>query len=46
MEAEESPQAACRREVIEELGLDRPVGRILALDWVPSHPERPSAPSA
>jgi 8-oxo-dGTP diphosphatase len=41
VDAEESPQAACRREVIEELGLDRPVGRILALDWVPSHPERP-----
>ena len=41
VEAEESPQAACRREVIEELGLDQPVGRILALDWVPSRPERP-----
>src|SRR5258708_39344189 len=44
VEAEESPQAACRREVAEELGLDRPVGRVLALDWVPSRPER-SAPS-
>src|SRR6267154_376057 len=41
VEAEESPQAACRREVIEELGLDHPVGRILAVDWVPSRPERP-----
>lgn len=41
VEAEESPQAACRREVAEELGLDRPVGRILAVDWVPSRPERP-----
>jgi 8-oxo-dGTP diphosphatase len=41
VEAEESPQAACRREVAEELGLDRPVGRVLALDWVPSRPERP-----
>src|SRR5580698_2595805 len=27
VEAEESPQAACRREVAEELRLDRPVGR-------------------
>lgn len=41
VEAEESPSAACRREVLEELGLDRPVGRVLAVDWVPSRPERP-----
>src|SRR6202042_1568004 len=40
VEAEESPQAACRREVAEELGLDRPVGRVLVVDWVPSRPER------
>ena len=40
-EAEESPHAACRREVLEELGLDRPPGRVLAVDWVPSRPERP-----
>jgi 8-oxo-dGTP diphosphatase len=41
VEAEESPHAACRREVAEELGLDRPPGRIVAVDWVPSRPERP-----
>jgi 8-oxo-dGTP pyrophosphatase MutT (NUDIX family) len=41
VEAEESPHAACRREVLEELGLDRPPGRVLAVDWVPSTPERP-----
>src|SRR5215510_1060950 len=41
VEAEESPHAACRREVREELGLDRPPGRILAVDWVPSTPDRP-----
>jgi 8-oxo-dGTP diphosphatase len=35
VEADESPYAACRREVAEEIGLDLPVGRILALDWVP-----------
>jgi 8-oxo-dGTP pyrophosphatase MutT (NUDIX family) len=40
VEAEESPYAACRREVAEELGLDRPPGRILAVDWVPSRPRR------
>jgi 8-oxo-dGTP diphosphatase len=41
VEAEESPQAACRREVAEELGLDRPPGRVLAVDWVPSRGARP-----
>lgn len=35
-EADESPKAACRREVAEELGLDRPLGRVLAVDWVPA----------
>jgi 8-oxo-dGTP pyrophosphatase MutT (NUDIX family) len=34
VEQEESPTAACRREVLEELGLDRPGGRVLAVDWV------------
>jgi hypothetical protein len=24
-----------------ELGLDRPVGRVLVVDWVPSRPGRP-----
>jgi ADP-ribose pyrophosphatase YjhB (NUDIX family) len=41
VEAEESPHAASRREVAEELGLDRPPGRVLAVDWVASRPERP-----
>jgi 8-oxo-dGTP diphosphatase len=41
VEAEESPHVACRREVAEELGLDRRPGRVLAVDWVPSRPERP-----
>jgi 8-oxo-dGTP diphosphatase len=41
VEAEESPYAACRREVAEELGLDRPPGRVLAVDWVPSRSRRP-----
>ena len=35
-EADESPHSACRREVTEELGLDRPPGRVLAVDWVPA----------
>ncbi len=44
MEVEESPHAACRREVAKELGLDRAVGRVLAVDWVPSRRERPEGP--
>ncbi|HEU5416796.1 MAG TPA: NUDIX hydrolase [Streptosporangiaceae bacterium] len=43
VEAGESPHAACRREVAEELGLDRPAGRILSVDWVPSEPGRTEA---
>lgn len=35
-EVDESPNAACRREVAEELDLDRPPGRVLAVDWVPA----------
>jgi len=41
VEKEESPHAACRREVTEELGLDRPPGRVLVVDWVSSRPGRP-----
>jgi 8-oxo-dGTP diphosphatase len=29
----EPPQAACAREVAEEVGLALPVGRLLAVDW-------------
>jgi 8-oxo-dGTP diphosphatase len=31
----ESPAAACRRELREELGLDRPPRRLLCVDWAP-----------
>ncbi|GAA2510022.1 NUDIX hydrolase [Pilimelia columellifera] len=34
----ELPSEACLRELGEELGLSRPVGRLLAVDWAP-HPE-------
>ncbi len=37
VERGESPLAACRREVREELGIAPPVGRLLAVDWAP-HP--------
>lgn len=33
----ESPEAALRREVREELGTDLPTGALLAVDWAP-HP--------
>ncbi|WP_433217508.1 NUDIX domain-containing protein [Dactylosporangium sp. CS-047395] len=36
-EENESPLAACRREVQEELGLDLPIGRLLVVDWTPAH---------
>jgi 8-oxo-dGTP diphosphatase len=37
VEPGESPAAACRRELREELGLDRQPGRLLLVDWAP-HP--------
>ncbi len=37
VEPGESPHAAARREVIEELGAPFPVGRLLIVDWAP-HP--------
>lgn len=29
----ESPREGARRETLEEIGLDRPLGRLLAVDW-------------
>lgn len=34
-EEDEPPSVACRREVLEELGLDREVGRLLSVEWRP-----------
>lgn len=36
VERGESPAAACRRELNEELGLDRDPRRLLAVDWAPN----------
>lgn len=36
-DADESPLAACRREVREEIGLDLPISRLLVVDWMPTH---------
>ncbi len=33
VEADESPRAACIREIEEELGLRMDVGRLLCLEW-------------
>ncbi|MFF5116653.1 NUDIX hydrolase [Dactylosporangium aurantiacum] len=41
VEADESPHAAARREVFEELGLTVTPGRLLVVDWVPPRPPRP-----
>lgn len=37
----ESPEAACGRELAEELGITRPVGRLLVVQWVPPRDDRP-----
>ncbi|MET8797022.1 NUDIX hydrolase [Nocardia sp. NPDC004568] len=36
VEPGESPARACRREIAEELGIDRPPGRLLVHDWAPN----------
>lgn len=38
VEADESPLAGARREVLEELGLDREPGDLLCVDWTPARP--------
>jgi len=37
----EPPEAACARELREELGLDLPVGPLLLVGWAPARAERP-----
>lgn len=39
VERGESPAAACRREIAEELGLDREPAALLSVDWDPSDKE-------
>lgn len=39
VEYSESPAADCRRELAEELGLDRKPLRLLSVDWAPSEKE-------
>jgi 8-oxo-dGTP pyrophosphatase MutT (NUDIX family) len=40
VELNESPRAAARREMDEELGIDRAPGALLGVDWVAPRPER------
>lgn len=35
-EPADSPRQACERELSEELGIDVPVGALLAVDWIPA----------
>ena len=39
-EDNEPPEAACAREVKEELGLDLPLGPLLVVGWAPARGER------
>lgn len=41
VEADESPWAAAGRELAEELGWSRPIGRLLVVDHVPTREPRP-----
>ncbi|MFB6719941.1 NUDIX domain-containing protein [Kribbella sp. NPDC056345] len=41
VEADESPWTAASREVAEELGLHLPLGRLLVVDHVHAHDDRP-----
>lgn len=41
IETDESPAAGYRREVLEELGVDLPIGPLLCLDWVPPDEDDP-----
>jgi len=40
----ETPRQGARRETAEEIGLDVELGRLLAVDWVPSGAERVRPP--
>lgn len=40
VEGDESPRAACARELREELGLEIPVGRLLVVEWQGPEPDR------
>ncbi len=40
VDADESPRAACARELQEELGLTHDVGRLLCMEWQGPEPDR------
>jgi ADP-ribose pyrophosphatase YjhB (NUDIX family) len=40
VDADESPLAAVRREVTEELGVELAIGRLLVVDWLPPRPPK------
>jgi 8-oxo-dGTP pyrophosphatase MutT (NUDIX family) len=40
VEEDESPDTAAVREIAEELGIERTVGRLLTVDYVPADPSR------
>jgi 8-oxo-dGTP diphosphatase len=40
IEQDESPKTACQREVVEELGIELPIGRLLVIDYSHPNPEK------
>lgn len=40
VELDESPRAACSRELVEELGHSQPLGRLLCMEWQGPEPDR------
>lgn len=43
VEKNESPRACCQREVLEEIGLDREIGKLLVVDYTAETPDKTEA---
>ena len=41
IEPGEAPRVTCARELIEELGMDLSIGRLLVIDWLPPRDDKP-----
>lgn len=41
IEPDEPPRSCLRRELLEEIGIELPIGRLLVIDWLPPAPPLP-----